>query len=141
MLLGSIFALLSGLALPLVLLVYGYTVDEFTSYDFFEVLQGGNSSVPFFCSPEDVISEQYLDSTDVTETLKTQVQYFMYYTLGLAVIVLVSSFLARLLWAITGSKQALRMRLTFFEAVLTRHVGWYDTNTKSTAEIPSHFSR
>ncbi len=140
MLLGSVFGTLSGLALPLVILIYGYSLDEFTSYDILEILQSvDNATIDYFCTPEDIINSRYLDSTDTAETLKIEMQYYTYYTLGLAVIVFVASSLARLLWAITGSRQAQRIRLTFFQCVLTRQVGWYDSNP--VAEIPPLLSR
>ena len=137
MLLGSVFGTLSGLALPLVILIYGYSLDEFTSYDILDIYR--NASDNYFCTLEDIINPRYFESNDTGETLKIEMQYFTYYTLGLAVIVFVASSLARLLWAITGSRQAQRIRLMFFQSVLTRQVGWYDSNP--VAEIPPLLSR
>ena len=148
MLLGSLFGILSGLSLPLVILVYGYAMDDFASYDILETLQKANYSIAsatenassfYFCTPSEFILDRYLDSPDTIDTLKTETQHYTYFTLGLAIMVFISSSLSRLLWAITGSRQAQQMRLTFFTTVLTRQIGWYDNN--SIAEMPSHLSK
>lgn len=147
MLLGSLFGIMSGLTLPLVILVYGYALDDFASYDILEILQNindssssltDNESSLYFCTPSDLILDRYLVSSDITETLRAETQHYTYYTLGLAIMVFVASSLSRLLWAITGSRQALQIRLKFFRTVLTRQIGWYDTN--SISEMPTHLS-
>lgn len=143
MMLGSIFGTMAGLALPLVIVVFGFALTHFASYDITETVQkavNNDTNFTYFCPYNSVVLQEYLDtSADPVYELNNAAHSTTYYALGIAVVVSISSFLSRILWAITGSRQARQIRLKFYESVLTRQVGWYDTN--SIEEMPQYLSK
>ena len=138
MMLGSMFGIISGLSLPLVIVVFGFAVDEFVNYNILDILQKNNNSLDYFCAINRTVDQQYLVSSDIAKTLRTEIVSYMYYTLGLGIIVFVSTSLSRFIWAITASQQTQQMRLSFLKSVLTRQIGWYDIH--SIGKIPTHLS-
>lgn len=136
------FGAMAGLALPLVIVVFGFALNHFASYNILDTLNAvpNNTNFSYFCPYNSVIIQEYLDTTaDHVNELNNAAYNATYYASGVAVVVFISSFLSRILWAVTGGRQTQRIRLSFYESVLTRQVGWYDTN--STAEMPQYLSK
>ena len=129
MLLGTIFGIMSGTGLPLVVLVYGFVLTEFIDFSIALQVMTGNAIRDFCNTSDDTGFIDYLKSTDPVDMLEVEVPRYTYYTLGLAVMIFVSSSLSRLLWSVSATRQSKKMRLDYFKSVLTKHVGWFDTTS------------
>ena len=140
MLIAGMCSILAGVTLPLLVLVLGFTLNNFIDYDVTLTLTGGNfSNDDYFCN----ISTQtnlleYLTSSDPVDMLRSETATYTYYTLGIALLFFLSASVSRFLWSVSATRQARKMRLDYLKSILTRYIGWFDIN--SSAELPTHLS-
>ncbi|CAI8057874.1 ATP-dependent translocase ABCB1 [Geodia barretti] len=89
-----------------------------------------NGTRVYLCTGGDqggaVFSEVLGYICDPADELQAQIAVYAYYYVGLALAVLLSTFLANALLNMSGYRQTRRMRLAFFRNVLHQEIGWFD---------------
>ena len=142
MLLGFVAATIAGSSLPLMFLILGFAVSEFTGYTIVTSVTDSNtyynnSLKNYFCNTTNQYSD-YFTSTDPGLLLKDNVSVLSYYLIGIATALFVSSLVSNILWTFTSLRQTKRMRLAFLESVLKQDIGYYDVN--SPTELPTRLA-
>ena len=136
MICGGILGVVAGCCLPIIILLFGQAVTEFTSYTIaFRIrLVSSESNVSntseYFCnSSDDQILMDYIESSDINQLLMHKITVYICYIFGIAITLFVSSFLSNLLWKLSGTNQAKCARIAFHKALLEQSVSWYDVNS------------
>lgn len=160
-LIGTVMAVLAGLALPGHMLLFGRVINEFVSYSIASnasavigqtsstlcsadvILNGSafmqylNSSQAHFCfnsqtTGTDPIASSILNyACDPKLVLQTNVGRFSIYYVVLATGVMFAIFLATIFWNMSAYRQTRRMRLAFYRSILHQEIGWFDVNEAS----------
>ncbi|CAM2105501.1 ATP-binding cassette sub-family B member 5 isoform X1 [Lepidochelys kempii] len=124
MIFGTIAAVLNGVCLPLMSLVFGEMSDSFVSGCISE--ESLPSSVN--CSQSQVPFEE-------------QMTEFALYYVGIGVTALVFGYLQISFWVLAAARQTKKIRKTFFHAILGQELSWFDSsnsgelNTRLTEDI------
>nr|AKC42134.1 ABCB1 [Petromyzon marinus] len=106
MVVGLIFAIANGAALPVMIILFGEMTDTFVN------------------------DAQNNTGTNVTESesLEDQMTRYAYYYVGIGGGAFLASYIHISFWVLSASRQARRIRETFFHAVLRQEIGWFDVN-------------
>uniref|UniRef100_A0A4W3KD91 ATP-binding cassette sub-family B member 5 n=1 Tax=Callorhinchus milii TaxID=7868 RepID=A0A4W3KD91_CALMI len=123
MVIGLIAAVIHGMCLPLLCVVYGDMTNGFISE------APSNTS----CKKPTILNE--LNDEYFLGAL------FSYYYLGIAGIALICGYIQVSFWVLTSARQTRRLRKAFFHSVLGKEISWFDLsptgqlNTRLTADI------
>ncbi|XP_072010362.1 ATP-dependent translocase ABCB1 isoform X10 [Engystomops pustulosus] len=110
MLIGTAAAIIHGICLPLLTIVFGEMTEGFVS----DVKHSHN------------ITEEHERNT--TNTLLGQMTVFAYYYAGLGFVAILAGYIQISLWSLTAGRQVKRIRQNFFHAVLRQEISWFDVN-------------
>uniref|UniRef100_A0A674I3Y5 ATP-binding cassette sub-family B member 5 n=1 Tax=Terrapene triunguis TaxID=2587831 RepID=A0A674I3Y5_9SAUR len=119
MVFGTIAAVLNGVCLPLMSLVFGEMSDGFLFFFPASSLSCNQSKVPF----------------------EEQMTEFALYYVGIGATALVFGYLQISFWVLAAARQTKKIRKTFFHAILGQELSWFDTsnsgelNTRLTEDI------
>lgn len=124
MILGMFAALIQGAGLPVMIIVFGETIDDFSDYtNATNVIANlGNST------------NATLPVPDLFGNITTMAYYFI----GIGAAVMIFGALQQGCFAVTAENQAVQIRVTFFRAVLRQNIGWFDEN--SVGELTSRMT-
>ncbi|XP_023932082.1 multidrug resistance protein 1A isoform X3 [Lingula anatina] len=145
---GSLAAIIHGLALPLMIVVFGDMIDSFVGDGSVvtRALQAcadnaaannitTQSSVTYneeyFRKNPQVLEGccQLINATGCTSSnILDQMTTFALYYVGIGVGVMVFSYLEYSMWTWSSERQAHTIRLAFFRSVLHQEIGWFDTH-------------
>ncbi|KAL6034361.1 hypothetical protein STEG23_030529, partial [Scotinomys teguina] len=123
MLVGTLAAIIHGIALPLMMLVFGDMTDSFASV--------GN------ILPNATNQTGYNNSHNLEEEMTT---YAYYYT-GIGAGVLIVAYIQVSFWCMAAGRQIHKIRQKFFHAIMNQEIGWFDVhdvgelNTRLTDDV------
>ena len=131
---GAALAVAAGCCIPVIILLFGLIITEFTSYAiaFGMVSNTSNASNTsnYFCNTSnDQILTNYIESSDINQLLQHRVLINASYIFGVAVTFFLSSLFSNLLWKLSGTNQAKSARIAFHKAVLEQDIAWFDINS------------
>lgn len=132
---GLVMALIAGSCLPLIFLILGLVINEFSGYTL--VTSTTTNSTTYFCNISELYPN-YITSTQPDFLLKDRVSILSYYCIAIAALLFISAFLSNVLWTISALKQTRRMRLAFLQAILRQDIGYYDVNPP--LQLPSRLA-
>lgn len=141
---GILAAMLNGLPMALMLLVYGQTTDKFVTTQFCKAYEQYNVST--LCPPN--VNQANINqmfhlcnwtgtNITVTQLANTVSRDSLIYT-GIGIFIWVASWLQTTLLAYSGEKIVLDVRLMMFRAILLKPMSWYDRNDSGV--INNHFT-
>ncbi|XP_055511581.1 ATP-binding cassette, sub-family B (MDR/TAP), member 4 [Leucoraja erinacea] len=126
MVLGSVAAIIHGIALPLMVIVFGEMTDSFVHDGLMK----------------NITANSTLNVTgDFTETLEEQMTRFSYYYSGIGGGAFIAAFMQISFWSLAAARQTKKIRTELFHAVLRQEIGWFDVsevgeiNTRLTDDI------
>uniref|UniRef100_A0A8I6ATW0 P-type phospholipid transporter n=1 Tax=Rattus norvegicus TaxID=10116 RepID=A0A8I6ATW0_RAT len=117
MLLGTLAAIIHGIALPLMMLVFGDMTDSFMGF-----------------------SPHKKDWLENSHSLFLLFRYAYYYT-GIGAGVLIVAYIQVSLWCLAAGRQIHKIRQKFFHAIMNQEIGWFDVhdvgelNTRLTDDV------
>ncbi|XP_078719768.1 phosphatidylcholine translocator ABCB4-like [Lampetra fluviatilis] len=106
MVVGLIFAIANGAALPVMIILFGEMTDTFVN---------------------DAQNNTETNGTE-SESLEEQMTRYAYYYVAIGGGAFLASYIHISFWVLSASRQARRIRETFFHAVLRQEIGWFDVN-------------
>lgn len=132
--LGTVMAIMAGLALPGHMLLFGLVINEFVYHGIGRsiTLQMMNLTVQtegHFCSNatgQEILLNVVPYLNDSRATLLQEIGQFALYYVGIATAVLIATFLATVFWNVSAYRQTRRMRLAFYRSILRQNIGWFD---------------
>nr|XP_034351500.1 bile salt export pump isoform X2 [Arvicanthis niloticus] len=142
MLLGSVCALLHGMAQPGILTMFGIMTDIFVDYDTERQELNTPGKV---CVNNTIVwinSSFNQNTTNGTRCglvdIESEVIKFSGIYAGVGVVVFILGYFQIRLWVITGARQIRRMRKIYFRKIMRMEIGWFDCT--SVGELNSRFS-
>uniref|UniRef100_A0A8C6GRA8 P-type phospholipid transporter n=1 Tax=Mus spicilegus TaxID=10103 RepID=A0A8C6GRA8_MUSSI len=126
MLVGTLAAIIHGVALPLMMLIFGDMTDSFASV--------GNVS-----KNNTNISEA--DKRAMFAKLEEEMTTYAYYYTGIGAGVLIVAYIQVSLWCLAAGRQIHKIRQKFFHAIMNQEIGWFDVhdvgelNTRLTDDV------
>lgn len=142
MFMGSVCALLHGMAQPGMIIVFGILTDIFVEYD----IERQELSIPEkVCMNNTIVwinSSFNQNMTNGTSCglvdINSEVIKFSGIYAGVGVAVLILGYFQIRLWVITGARQIRKMRKFYFRRIMRMEIGWFDCT--SVGELNSRFS-
>ncbi|XP_029392596.1 bile salt export pump [Mus pahari] len=142
MFMGSVCALLHGMAQPGMIIVFGILTDIFVEYD----IERQELSIPGkVCMNNTIVwvnSSFNQNTTNGTRCglvdIDSEVIKFSGVYAGVGVAVLILGYFQIRLWVITGARQIRKMRKIYFRRIMRMEIGWFDCT--SVGELNSRFS-
>jgi len=124
---GLIFAIVHGMCLPFLLIVFGTTIDEFASY-----------SITTFC--EENITVNCTSRSAARDDLIDEINHpiVLYYVI-IGAVTIISGWIQLILFQISAGRQVKKIRTAFFCAILKQEISWFDLN--ATGEINSRLNK
>ncbi|XP_036041396.1 bile salt export pump isoform X2 [Onychomys torridus] len=142
MLMGSLCALLHGMAQPVILLIFGIMIDVFIEYD----IERQELEIPGkVCINNTIVWINSSFNQNMTNGTRCGLVDFesemvkysgIYAGMGLAVLIL--GYIQIRFWVITGARQIRKMRKIYFQRIMRMEIGWFDCT--SVGELNSRFS-
>ncbi|XP_060229863.1 ATP-dependent translocase ABCB1 [Meriones unguiculatus] len=126
MLMGTLAATIHGVALPLMMLVFGDMTDSFASV--------GNI-LP------NITNGSYVNKSDVLSKLEDEMTTYAYYYTGIGAGVLIVAYIQVSFWCMAAGRQIHKIRQKFFHAIMNQEIGWFDMhdvgelNTRLTDDV------
>ncbi|GAB1286397.1 Bile salt export pump [Apodemus speciosus] len=142
MFLGSVCALLHGMAQPGMIIVFGIMTDIFVEYD----IERQELSIPGkVCVNNTIVwinssfNQNMTNGTScgLVDVESEIIKYAVIYA-GVGVAVIILGYFQIRLWIITGARQIRRMRKIYFRRLMRMEIGWFDCT--SVGELNSRFS-
>ena len=120
MVLGIIGSLGSGVAGPLMTLLFGDTIDKFG-----DVKMGSGEGAAVQPTPEQLqaFMDEFINTT-FKETVDDMVRNFLLIGVGM----FCADFLNNTMWHLSGLRQIHRMKEKYFALILSQEQGWFDAN-------------
>ncbi|XP_071385297.1 ATP-dependent translocase ABCB1 [Centroberyx affinis] len=112
-LLGTVMAMVNGVVLPLMCIVFGDMTDSFIDNSIQSQI---NISIPNITFP---VSNNTLGE-DMTS-------YAIYYSI-MGAVVLVAAYMQVAFWTLAAGRQVKRIRKLFFHCIMQQDIGWFDVN-------------
>ncbi|XP_074509784.1 ATP-dependent translocase ABCB1 isoform X1 [Sebastes fasciatus] len=112
-LVGTVCAIINGIVLPLMCIVFGEMTDSFV--DNAMTTQINNSYPNITITPKNSTLEE-----DMT-------RFAIYYSI-MGFVVLVFAYGQVALWSLSAGRQAARIRKLFFHCIMQQDIGWFDVN-------------
>ncbi|XP_027629646.1 bile salt export pump isoform X3 [Tupaia chinensis] len=142
MVMGSLCALLHGIAPPGVLLIFGTMTDVFIEYD----VELQELKVPGKACVNNTIvwinSSLHQNVTNGTSCglldIESEMIAFASYYAGVAVLVFVAGYMQICFWVIAAARQIQKIRTIYFRKIMRMEIGWFDCN--SVGELNTRFS-
>uniref|UniRef100_A0A8C6HR38 Bile salt export pump n=1 Tax=Mus spicilegus TaxID=10103 RepID=A0A8C6HR38_MUSSI len=142
MFMGSVCALLHGMAQPGMIIVFGILTDIFVEYD----IERQELSIPGkVCMNNTIVwinSSFNQNMTNGTSCglvdINSEVIKFSGIYAGVGVAVLILGYFQIRLWVISGARQIRKMRKIYFRRIMRMEIGWFDCT--SVGELNSRFS-
>uniref|UniRef100_G3SXM2 Bile salt export pump n=1 Tax=Loxodonta africana TaxID=9785 RepID=G3SXM2_LOXAF len=142
MFVGSLCALLHGVAQPVLLLVFGTMTDVFIDYDteIQELQTPGkecvNNTIVWINSSlnQNVTNGTSCGLLDIESEMTT----FAIYYAGIGIAAFVAGYIQICFWVIAAARQVQKMRKYYFRRVMRMEIGWFDCN--SVGELNTRFS-
>ncbi|XP_071063119.1 bile salt export pump [Pseudochaenichthys georgianus] len=133
MVVGGLCAFIQGVALPLMLIVFGQMTNIFVEYQLeIDTLQDPSKE----CSNNTIywkngsIYEPAENSTVYCGVdIESKLTIFAYYYAGIGVVVLFTSYFQIFFWVSSATRQIDRMRKAYFRKVMRMEIGWFDCNS------------
>ncbi|XP_060634550.2 bile salt export pump [Anolis sagrei] len=131
MVLGSICAILHGVAQPAMLLVFGLMTDAFIQYDIErQELADPNKA----CVNNTIVwinSSHHQNDSNASVScglldIETEMTYFASYYAGIGCTVLVLGYLQICFWVMSAARQTQQIRKAYFRKVMRMDIGWFD---------------
>ncbi|KAK7834842.1 hypothetical protein U0070_022813, partial [Myodes glareolus] len=126
MLVGTLAAVIHGIALPLMMLVFGDMTDSFANVGTF--------------SPNMTNGTDY-NASDIFSNLEDEMTTYAYYYTGIGAGVLIVAYLQVSFWCLAAGRQIHKIRQKFFHAIMNQEIGWFDVhdvgelNTRLTDDV------
>ncbi|KAL1777500.1 multidrug resistance protein 1 isoform X1 [Sigmodon hispidus] len=123
---GTLAAIIHGVALPLMMLVFGDMTDTFAS--------AGNS----WLNPN---NETEYNISDPFSKLEEEMTRYAYYYTGIGAAVLIVAYIQVSFWCLAAGRQIHKIRQQFFHAIMNQEIGWFDVhdvgelNTRLTDDV------
>lgn len=142
MLMGSLCAVLHGMAQPGILLVFGIMIDIFIEYD----IERQELEIPGKeCINNTIVWINSSFNQNMTNGTRCglvdfeseMIKYSGIYA-GIGVAVLILGYIQIKFWVITGARQIRKMRKIYFRRIMRMEIGWFDCT--SVGELNSRFS-
>ena len=116
MLIGLISAIIHGMCLPFLLIVFGTTIDKFAQY-----------SIMVFC--EENITENCTSREEARDDLINEINhpFILYYAL-IGTVTVISGWARLTLFQIAAGRQVMKIRTAFFHAIMKQEISWFDLN-------------
>lgn len=142
MFMGSVCALLHGMAQPGTIILFGIMIDIFVEYD----LERQELSIPGkVCMNNTIVWINSSFNQNVTNgtrcglvDIESEIIKFAVIYVGVGVAVLIVGYFQIRMWVITGARQIRRMRKIYFRRIMRMEIGWFDCT--SVGELNSRFS-
>ncbi|XP_052575722.1 ATP-dependent translocase ABCB1 isoform X1 [Peromyscus californicus insignis] len=125
MLVGTLAAIIHGIALPLMMLVFGDMTDSFAN--------AGNFL------PNTTNETEYI--SNMTGNLEEEMTTYAYYYTGIGAGVLIVAYIQVSFWCMAAGRQIHKIRQKFFHAIMNQEIGWFDVhdvgelNTRLTDDV------
>ncbi|XP_028718034.1 ATP-dependent translocase ABCB1 isoform X2 [Peromyscus leucopus] len=125
MLVGTLAAIIHGIALPLMMLVFGDMTDSFANVGNF-LLNTTNQT-------------EY--TSNMTGNLEEEMTTYAYYYTGIGAGVLIVAYIQVSFWCMAAGRQIHKIRQKFFHAIMNQEIGWFDVhdvgelNTRLTDDV------
>ncbi|KAM7316115.1 hypothetical protein ACRRTK_024795 [Alexandromys fortis] len=126
MLVGTLAAIIHGVALPLMMLVFGDMTDTFANV--------GNM-------PPNFTDEIAYNASDILSSLEDEMTTYAYYYTGIGAGVLIVAYIQVSFWCLAAGRQIHKIRQKFFHAIMNQEIGWFDVhdvgelNTRLTDDV------
>uniref|UniRef100_H0V6N1 Bile salt export pump n=1 Tax=Cavia porcellus TaxID=10141 RepID=H0V6N1_CAVPO len=141
MLVGSLCAVLHGLAQPGMLLVFGLMTDVFIEHD----IEIQELSIPGKACVNNTIvwinSSLNQNVTNGTSCglldIESEMSLFSWIYAGIGVAVFIFAYIQICFWVISGARQVRKMRKTYLRRIMRMEIGWFDCN--SVGELNTRF--
>ena len=136
-LLGTVCAIVGGLAQPFHVLIFGKVVDQFVYFNVTRNLTRLGSSSDYFCNGtfvDTTLLRDYLTSNSKGTLLQDNIEIYSYYYVGVATAAMLAVYVSNVVWNASAYRQTRRMRIAFYNSVLRQEVGWFDM-IKNTARL------
>nr|XP_004662350.2 multidrug resistance protein 2-like isoform X2 [Jaculus jaculus]XP_045016354.1 multidrug resistance protein 2-like isoform X2 [Jaculus jaculus]XP_045016355.1 multidrug resistance protein 2-like isoform X2 [Jaculus jaculus] len=127
MVLGTLAAIVHGIGLPLLMLLFGNMTDSFTNTE--------NKILP------NVINQSETNSTQISSHLEENMTMYAYYYTGIGAGVLIAAYIQVSFWCLAARRQIHKIRQQFFHAIMKQEIGWFDVhdvrelNTRLTDDV------
>uniref|UniRef100_A0A8C4I6J3 ATP-binding cassette, sub-family B (MDR/TAP), member 4 n=1 Tax=Dicentrarchus labrax TaxID=13489 RepID=A0A8C4I6J3_DICLA len=105
-LIGTVMAMVNGVVLPLMCVVFGDMTDSFISNAKYSHISRNNPS----------------------DTLQEDMQGFAIYYSIMGAMVLVAAYMQVAFWTLAAGRQVKRIRRLFFHCIMQQEIGWFDVN-------------
>ncbi|XP_019363912.1 PREDICTED: multidrug resistance protein 1 [Gavialis gangeticus] len=114
--LGTVMAILHGISLPLMMIVFGDMTDNFINPGI--ELDPGNSSLG------NISAGNYSRYKNLEEDMTKHAYYYS----GLGAGVLLAAYMQVAFWTVAAGRQIKKIRQQFFHAIMRQEIGWFDVN-------------
>ncbi|XP_039598627.1 ATP-dependent translocase ABCB1-like, partial [Polypterus senegalus] len=122
MIIGLVCSAAHGVALPLMIIVFGQMTDSFVS-----------SGIQVNITVNSTLNASSSDCPQVTGVdIQAAMTRFAYYFIAIGFSVLVLATIQVATFLLSSSRQTQRIREKFFYAVLHQHMGWFDAHELGT---------
>lgn len=138
---GILSSSIAGTSFPLIMVVIGLAITQFTDYTVAERLTAASNSTSnisfnYFCpNAIDGGFADYIQSDDPSAKLKEEVLKLTLGMLGIGIGYFLSTFVAVIMWSISSINQESRIRVSFIESVLKQDIPHYDKHPAT--ELPT----
>uniref|UniRef100_A0A665UJT8 ATP-binding cassette, sub-family B (MDR/TAP), member 4 n=1 Tax=Echeneis naucrates TaxID=173247 RepID=A0A665UJT8_ECHNA len=118
---GTIMAMINGVVLPLMCIVFGEMTDSFLKDS---QLPRDNISM----SSEFSVTDFDFTFPQLNSTLQDDMMNFAIYYSIMGAVVLVAAYMQVSLWTLAAGRQVKRIRKLFFHRIMQQDIGWFDVN-------------
>ncbi|EGW07208.1 Multidrug resistance protein 1 [Cricetulus griseus] len=127
MLVGTLAAIIHGVALPLMMLVFGDMTDSFASVGNIPTNATNNAT--------------QVNASDIFGKLEEEMTTYAYYYTGIGAGVLIVAYIQVSFWCLAAGRQIHNIKQKFFHAIMNQEIGWFDVhdvgelNTRLTDDV------
>ena len=141
---GILSSTIAGMSFPLIMVVIGLAITQFTDYTVAETLftvssntsNTSNITIDYFCpSAIDQGFVDYIRSSNPKGKLKNEVLHLTFGMLGIGLGYFISTFIAVIMWSVSSINQEGRIKINFIKSVLNQDISHYDSHPPT--ELPS----
>ncbi|XP_049977882.1 bile salt export pump [Alexandromys fortis] len=142
MFVGSLCAMLHGMAQPGILIIFGIMIDIFIEYD----IERQELAIPGkACINNTIVWINNSFNQNVTNgtpcgllDIEGEIMTYSGIYAGIGAIVLILGYIQIKFWVIAGARQTRKMRKIYFQRIMRMEIGWFDCT--SVGELNSRFS-
>ncbi|XP_075841088.1 bile salt export pump [Microtus pennsylvanicus] len=142
MFVGSLCAMLHGMAQPGILIIFGVMIDIFIEYD----IERQELAIPGkACINNTIVWINNSFNQNVTNgtpcgllDIEGEIMTYSGIYAGIGAIVLILGYIQIKFWVIAGARQTRKMRKIYFQRIMRMEIGWFDCT--SVGELNSRFS-